>query len=169
MGIKRGWYTSLLKFVDWLDKSIPIGAPRTVMLVVFVTTLWAIWKERCQRQCRSKSMHKVDVLHRVYQTIQMCFHGISLKEDWCLTIQDLATNWRITFLPIESSLSFVSWCPPVEGWIKVNTDGSLSTDRAGYGAALLFKNAGSYCLRLRCKTKPSTQSMFWSSERFYRT
>ncbi|KAK1258561.1 hypothetical protein QJS04_geneDACA022912 [Acorus gramineus] len=49
-------------------------------------------------------------------------------------VQLIAKNWDVLiiageFIPIE-----ISWLPPLEGWFKSISDGSLTSDRAGYGA-----------------------------------
>ncbi|KAK1314489.1 hypothetical protein QJS10_CPA06g01319 [Acorus calamus] len=62
--------------------------------------------------------------------------GRTLKEDWCPLIQDLAANWGIRILPLETIQTSVSWAPREMSWIKLNSDGSLSADRADYGVAL---------------------------------
>ncbi|KAK1282891.1 hypothetical protein QJS10_CPB22g00352 [Acorus calamus] len=122
--------------MDWLDKSFPIGVPRDIMRVVFVVTLWAIWKERCQRHFRSKETHKRQVLQSIKKNVQMNFQGKILKEDWCSTIQELGDNWGTVIHPVDTLKTLVSWLPLEDGWVKANSDGSLSADRAGYRAVL---------------------------------
>ncbi|KAK1259112.1 hypothetical protein QJS04_geneDACA005409 [Acorus gramineus] len=64
------------------------------------------------------------------------FLGINLKEEPTDHVKNLASQWAITILPIEHSSTKVSWQPPSEGWFKSNSHGSLTEDRAGYGAII---------------------------------
>ncbi|KAK1325494.1 hypothetical protein QJS10_CPA01g02289 [Acorus calamus] len=69
-------------------------------------------------------------------TVQFNFQGKHLKEIHTPAIQKLAENWGIVIHPLESVISSVTWRPPDIDWTKSNSDGSLSIDRAGYGAVL---------------------------------
>ncbi|KAK1286749.1 hypothetical protein QJS10_CPB20g00981 [Acorus calamus] len=69
-------------------------------------------------------------------TVQITLQGKELKEVWAPSIQKLVDNWGIAILPIQSTQVSISWRPPDMGWVKSNSDGSLSADRAGYGAVL---------------------------------
>ncbi|KAK1299002.1 hypothetical protein QJS10_CPB14g01038 [Acorus calamus] len=55
---------------------------------------------------------------------------------WSPTIQKLAENWGITILPLQCKQFFVTWRPPEVDWVKSNSDGALSADRAGYEAVM---------------------------------
>ncbi|KAK1282360.1 hypothetical protein QJS10_CPB22g00130 [Acorus calamus] len=69
-------------------------------------------------------------------TIQGIFQGKDLKEVWAPSVQKLVDNCSITIRLIESKKYNVSWRPPDTGWVKSNSDGALSADRAGFGAVL---------------------------------
>ncbi|KAK1287415.1 hypothetical protein QJS10_CPB19g00634 [Acorus calamus] len=56
-------------------------------------------------------------------------------------IQRIVDSFGITITKPVKSQCTVSWNPPTTGWIKSNSDGSLSDDRGGYGAPLRDANA----------------------------
>ncbi|KAK1297060.1 hypothetical protein QJS10_CPB15g01175 [Acorus calamus] len=46
----------------------------------------------------------------------------------------ISTHFGI-YIPAHKYMAITfSWCPPPPGWVKCNSDGSLTSDRAGHGA-----------------------------------
>ncbi|KAK1302677.1 hypothetical protein QJS10_CPB12g00627 [Acorus calamus] len=82
MGAKRPRHPQLPSFLEWLDKNFPVGVPKAIMQVVFVTVIWSIWKERCQRRFYSKETHKSAVLRLISLYVQIAFQGKELREVW---------------------------------------------------------------------------------------
>ncbi|KAK1293839.1 hypothetical protein QJS10_CPA16g00638 [Acorus calamus] len=136
MGIKKPRLLSMQLFVEWLESKFPVGVPRLVMHVAIVTTIKEIWIERCTRIFQKFDSHKFITFRRIGATVRESFQGKIVKEEMVDSVTNLAAAWSITFNPFVHSQLAIAWDPPQEGWIKSNSDGSLSSDRAGYGAIL---------------------------------
>ncbi|KAK1280910.1 hypothetical protein QJS04_geneDACA024708 [Acorus gramineus] len=54
------------------------------------------------------------------------------------TLEDrrIATLFGLQTIEHATITNIVTWIPPLEGWFKLNSDGSLGDDRGGYGALL---------------------------------
>ncbi|KAK1267560.1 hypothetical protein QJS04_geneDACA002666 [Acorus gramineus] len=124
----------LLPFVEWLEHSFPVGAPRLIMQVVFVSAIQCLLKERCTRLFKGVESHKLQIFASLSCMVALCFHGKKLTEDKLDTVQHIANNWDVLVSQRDLKQIEVSWQPPPEGWFKSNSDGSLSADRAGYVA-----------------------------------
>ncbi|KAK1273796.1 hypothetical protein QJS04_geneDACA015179 [Acorus gramineus] len=134
MGLQRPRLAGLQAFVDWLDQTFPIGAPQHIMQVAFVAAIRCLWKERCTRLFQGRETHKLQVLKSLYSSVTNCFRGRSLIENNMDLVQLIAKNWDVLITAREFIPTEISWLPPLEGWFKSNSDGSLTSDRAGYGA-----------------------------------
>ncbi|KAK1309663.1 putative ribonuclease H protein [Acorus calamus] len=134
MGAQRPRMAGLLPFVEWLEHSFPVGAPRHIMQVVFVSAIRCLWKERCTRLFKGVESHKLQIFASLSSMVALCFRGRKLMEDKLDMVQHIANNWDVLVSQRDLKQIEVFWKPPPEGWFKSNSDGSLSADRAGYGA-----------------------------------
>ncbi|KAK1300408.1 hypothetical protein QJS10_CPB13g01120 [Acorus calamus] len=95
-----------------------------------------VWEERNSRIFRGKVVPKSRVLRYIKSDIRLRFRKTILKAAPTSDILQIAENFEsIITEPIKSQCK-VLWVPPTPGWIKSNSDGSLSEDRGGYGALL---------------------------------
>ncbi|KAK1299942.1 hypothetical protein QJS10_CPB13g01063 [Acorus calamus] len=49
---------------------------------------------------------------------------------------EIVAEWNVQIEQKTSSTTFIKWLPLEPGWVKANSNGALTIDRAGYGALL---------------------------------
>ncbi|KAK1324926.1 hypothetical protein QJS10_CPA01g01651 [Acorus calamus] len=95
--------------------------------------MWSTWNSII---FSGKSNHKGLLLRQIKADITRRCCSLSLKAVRSPDILKIGTFFSISISEITSSPTLVRWVPPQLGWIKLNSDGSLSEDRGGYGALL---------------------------------
>ncbi|KAK1309975.1 hypothetical protein QJS10_CPA08g00990 [Acorus calamus] len=136
IGIRQPPPSNLDQFPDWL-KSLPFNLlTKTIGRLIVSNTLWALWQERNARIFRGKSKHKNIILRQIKSDIKLQLSKITLKLQISPDLNRIAEDFGIRLIESVHDPIIVKWEPPPKGWIKSNSDGSLSEDRGGYGALL---------------------------------
>ncbi|KAK1309505.1 hypothetical protein QJS10_CPA09g00969 [Acorus calamus] len=100
---------------------------------------WAAWiwhSERNARIFKGKKRNAIWVLRRVQAEITLRFQTVPLKSRITPEILQIAQAFKVKIIEAPLNPRSIIWGPPPVGWIKSNSDGSLSDDRGGYGALL---------------------------------
>ncbi|KAK1296597.1 hypothetical protein QJS10_CPB15g00836 [Acorus calamus] len=82
--------------------------------------------ERYNRLFKRIYLHKAMLYKQICSSVHNIFLGKSLKGELTDLVKRLATQWDIAILPLEPFFTEVSWQPPLEGWYKSNSNGSLA-------------------------------------------
>ncbi|KAK1302596.1 hypothetical protein QJS10_CPB12g01264 [Acorus calamus] len=136
MGLPRKASGTLLGWVEILNQLHLQPAMIKVLKVLFATTIGLIWKERCSRVFRSQSRHKTSILRDSIETAVIRLSRQTLHAEPSPEVETTVRNLGIHFPTKTFHHIFFIWDPPPQHWVKCNSDGSLSEDRAGFGALI---------------------------------
>ncbi|GLT41648.1 hypothetical protein SLA2020_156950 [Shorea laevis] len=113
----------------WLRKfstSSPLhDPPRVSGKALFLSTIWLLWKDRNAlvfRNHRTKPHELCSLVFQQAKYTKLAMHPL-------FPVKSRQPRW-------------VSWTPPVEGWHKLNTDGSCSLARNSATAGGLIRDSG---------------------------
>ncbi|KAK1319889.1 hypothetical protein QJS10_CPB04g01706 [Acorus calamus] len=136
MGLPRTASGTLIGWVESLNQLHLQPALIKVLKVLFATTIGLISKERCSRIFRSQSRHKISILQDIIDTAVLRLSKQTIFAEPCQEVEKTERNLGIHFLQKKyHNISFI-WDPPPQSGVKCNSDGSLSDDRAGFGALI---------------------------------
>ncbi|KAK1324928.1 hypothetical protein QJS10_CPA01g01653 [Acorus calamus] len=121
---------------QWLTTVVACPIKKSLIQISLSIFCWHVWMERNSRIFSGKSNHKGLLLRQIKADITRRCCSLSLKAVRSPDILKIGTFFSISISEITSSPTLVRWVPPQLGWIKLNSDGSLSEDRGGYGALL---------------------------------
>ncbi|KAK1325788.1 hypothetical protein QJS10_CPA01g01583 [Acorus calamus] len=155
MGLPRNASRTLLGWVEILDQLHLQPAMLKVVKVIFATTIGLIWKERCSRIFRSQSRHKTSLLLHIMETAVIRLSKQPLYAEPCPEVEKTKRNLGIIFVTKKFHDIFFAWDPPPDFWVKCNSDGSLSDDRAGFGA-LLRDSQGKFLIGQASRVPPAS-------------
>ncbi|KAK1288055.1 hypothetical protein QJS10_CPB19g00491 [Acorus calamus] len=155
MGLLRNASRTLLGWVEILDQLHLQPAMLKIVKVIFATTIGLIWKERCSRIFRSQSRHKSSLLLHIMETAVIRLSKQPLYAEPCPEIEKTKRNLGIIFVTKKFHDIFFAWDPPPDSWVKCNSDGSLSDDRAGFGA-LLCDSQGKFLIGQASRVPPAS-------------
>ncbi|KAK9003200.1 hypothetical protein V6N11_060766 [Hibiscus sabdariffa] len=112
----------ILGLVDWIllniDNCQLLSGTAIPCNIFFSSLIWQIWKHRNSHIFAATTVSNADLLH-VSRTWALQFHPSSLIP--------------VSIL-ILSQPSILRWCPAPNGWLTLNTDGSVNTI-SSYGSA----------------------------------
>ncbi|KAK1300209.1 hypothetical protein QJS10_CPB13g00247 [Acorus calamus] len=140
-GLQPPPISSITNWTEWLDSNCKAHPLNTLIQCILSTTIWFIWAERNARIFRGKAEHKSRVLGKILTSIKIQFQGHTVRAMASPALDIMAAQFSIQVHPLEEQLTEVLWCPPPLSWCKVNSDGSLGPDRAGYGHLIRDSNA----------------------------
>ncbi|KAK1327173.1 hypothetical protein QJS10_CPA01g01639 [Acorus calamus] len=121
---------------SWLDTKVTHPVKKTIAASMLTTFFWFIWMERNNRIFRGKSLHKRELMRRIKAEISIRLQFSVLKAAISPELIKVAENYGTSISDIPVTSKPVQWIPPDSNWLKVNSDGSLSEDRGGYGAII---------------------------------
>ncbi|GLT96250.1 hypothetical protein SLE2022_138910 [Rubroshorea leprosula] len=114
-----------LELVSWIKKfSNPSRQNRHAgvsQTMVFLSTIWILWKDRNALIFRSHKSRPQELCARIFQQAQYTM---------------MAMNPILS--PRSRQPRWVSWIPPEEGWCKLNSDGSYNAGDKSAGAGGLI-------------------------------
>ncbi|KAK1321207.1 hypothetical protein QJS10_CPA03g00057 [Acorus calamus] len=131
----------LALFPAWMSANITVPFKKEIANIVFTTTFWHIWVERNNRVFSDKRMHKLVILKRIKVSIKLRTIHRVFRIIQTLNLVMVSNAFGVQIEEKENSSTIVKWMSPEDGWLKLNTDGSLADDRGGYGA--LIRNSNS--------------------------
>ncbi|KAK1278350.1 hypothetical protein QJS04_geneDACA014817 [Acorus gramineus] len=120
----------------WLDTKVTHPVKKTIATSMLTTFFWFIWMERNNRIFRGKSLHKRELMGRIKAKITIRLQFSVLKAAISPELIKVAENYGTSISDIPAISKPVQWIPSDSNWLKVNSDGSLSEDRGGYGAIM---------------------------------
>ncbi|KAK1303264.1 hypothetical protein QJS10_CPB11g00610 [Acorus calamus] len=124
---------------DWVEciKKLHLQLPLLkVVKVFFASSIGLIWRKRCSRIFHSQCKHKSMVLREIITTSRIRLSKYPLYVEPSPDIEKVAKNLGIPFHVKRYQDIFFTWHPPPAPWFKCNSDGSLSDDRAEFGAII---------------------------------
>ncbi|KAK1270111.1 hypothetical protein QJS04_geneDACA020970 [Acorus gramineus] len=87
------------------------------------------------------------ILHRIKESIKLRTLNKVFHSALSPYISKIVDAFGVQTTVKKKSTSIVTWLHPVDGWLKLNTDGSLADDPGGYGALIRNSN-GDYITSL---------------------
>ncbi|CAI0464349.1 unnamed protein product [Linum tenue] len=86
---------------------------------------YLIWKQRNEEAMEEKAFNKQSLLHRILAYFKIVRQSQVLNNKIC------------SEEPIRKETQSLGWTPPQEGWVKINTDGSVfAEDKAAAGGLI---------------------------------
>ncbi|KAK1264535.1 hypothetical protein QJS04_geneDACA021322 [Acorus gramineus] len=115
---------------------------RKVFHFLFSQVVWSIWKERNDRVFRSTSKHKTLIVRQIIQATIHRFKDQLFDDPNSPLASKFQSLFRIPYQEKPLVNKWVHWIPPLDGWLKANSDGSLSENQYGLGALVRDHKGG---------------------------
>ncbi|KAK1297668.1 hypothetical protein QJS10_CPB15g01193 [Acorus calamus] len=80
--------------------------------------------------------HKLSLCRQIIENVSLTLKDKILVEDLTPSMEKLSQAWGVVISQKQTTRQLIRWTPPNLGWLKSNSDGALSPDRAGYGTIL---------------------------------
>lgn len=106
----------------------------------FNASLYYIWFERNQRQFQNVSRPKEKIIYDITFEVGSKARSLKKADGDSRLLQHIIDGWGLDMTIVESDQLNFSWpLPPSSFWV-LSCDGSLKTNRAGYGGLIRDNN-----------------------------
>ncbi|KAK1302589.1 hypothetical protein QJS10_CPB12g00424 [Acorus calamus] len=133
------------EFLVWFTKCDTTDDDKKTLQFILALTFWTIWGARNEKIFCHTVPNKPLLVRVILSETKARFIG-SLCEDSGSPLSKACRDLFDVLLVQKTSLTVqVKWTPPPIGWVKANSDESLSQERFGFGA--ITKNSSGDCIQ----------------------
>ncbi|KAK1295842.1 hypothetical protein QJS10_CPB15g00882 [Acorus calamus] len=140
--IRQSFPRSLAALPNWLSRVAVFPSQKLILQLALTTIFWHIWKEHNSRSFKGQITHKQTLLKFIKLSISSRLKSAKITTTLTPDVEKLMDFFHFNVVQKIIRVKEVRWKPPEPGWLKLNTDGSLSDDRGGYGALIRNDSSG---------------------------
>lgn len=132
---------TLFEWLSWCATEVNLSIPDDfIPFLIIISTLWEIWKSRCQSRFEGITPNATRVFHSTLQSIRDSLLQIKFDQFSCSIYRLVVQNFGISVLLRKFQCVIVRWLPSPFGNV-LNVDGSCKYDSGLAGGGGCVRNS----------------------------